>query len=248
MAKKYKNPTHARKPITIDDNKVPAKDSDDLRKEAFPKAFKLMLRKKDHIEKKKASKSTTAATTSTTGSNTTPKIKPGESVRAFNRRIEEDMRMKVNAAAKAETATAQKRKLRLAERKRKREGKTRKSADKDGEDEAEEKNFPEKEVIPFGVQAQEPPRISVIPKKIGGGAGALRAMKAALEAKEKKEKDAEKKARMERKDKERDGNLPAVGRKTKFKDLPLVKQKNLMEERQRAIEQYRQAKAANRSS
>ncbi|KAJ3075620.1 hypothetical protein HDU98_007432 [Podochytrium sp. JEL0797] len=236
MAKKYKNATPARKPITYNDNQVPSKESNEIQNEALPKAFKLMLAKSARIEKKKLDKKPRVIPED--------RIKPGESVRAFTRRIETDMRIKVNAAAKAETKTAQKRKLRLKERKQKREHKGSFTKQVDSEDERE---FPKKEVIPFGAQAMEPPKLSVVPKKIGGGAGAIRAMQAAMEAKEKKEKDEERRKKMEEKEKERDSGLPSVGRKIKLKDLPLVKQKNLMEERQRVIDQYRLAKAASRA-
>ncbi|KAJ3293232.1 hypothetical protein BCR33DRAFT_846598 [Rhizoclosmatium globosum] len=237
MVKKYKQPTHTRPTYDITHNQSPS-SKDNLATEALPKSLKLVLAKSAKIQKKKTDGSKPKR------DNETTKIQAGESIRAFTRRIESDMRNKVNAAAKAETATAQKRKRRLAERKLKRKEKGKKKVDSDDE---KEKEFMTPEAVPFGFQAQEPPRLTVVPKKVGGGAGALRAVQAAMEAKERKEKDAERKARMEAKDKERDAGLPAVGRKVKLKDLPLVKQKNLMEERQRVIDEYRKNKAAGKN-
>ncbi|KAI8620378.1 hypothetical protein BC830DRAFT_1099350 [Chytriomyces sp. MP71] len=236
--KKYKQPSPFTKPPP-DANRAPLRnptDKSDLSSEPIPKAFKRILAKSARIAKRatepKARK--TAATYAP---------QKGESLRAFNRRVDDAIRVSVNNAAKAETATAAKRKARLKERKLRREGKS-KGAKNNGSD--DEKQFPIKEDVPFGVQANEPPRFTVVPKKVGGGAGAMRAMQAAIEAKEKKEKEEEKKSRAERRedeDRKKDAELPSVGRKIKFKDLPLVRQKNLMEERQRVIEQYRKAKA-----
>ncbi|KAJ3406435.1 hypothetical protein CcCBS67573_g01889 [Chytriomyces confervae] len=224
--KKYKQPAPFAKPNPTDNQPPPksaTNDGYDLANEPVPKAFKRVMLKNAKVLKRQQEPRKPKPTSKL-------QVKPGESLRAFNRRVDDEIRISVNAAAKAETATAIKRKRRLLERKMKRNDKRKGSADSD-----DEKDFPQKEVVPFGAQANEPPKISVIPKKVGGGAGAMRAMAAALEAKEKKEKEEANRARFEK-------DIPAVGRKTKFKDLPLVRQKNIMEERQKVIEQYRLSK------
>ncbi|KAJ3098101.1 hypothetical protein HK100_005171 [Physocladia obscura] len=215
LGKKYKKAAAA-KPEDTTSNLAPSKineDGLDLKTEKMPRAFRMVMHRNSMIEKAKTVKR--------------EKPKPmhvkkvGESVHEFHRRVDEDIRQSVNKAAKVLTKTAEKKKRRLNERKQKRESKGKKAkldSDNHGEDGDEpEKEFPKLELIPFGTQAYEPPKFSVVPKKVGGGAGALRAVQAAMEAKEKKEREeaAGKRERMEEIEKKKDGALAPVGRKTK---------------------------------
>ncbi|KAJ3319596.1 hypothetical protein HDU76_000498 [Blyttiomyces sp. JEL0837] len=180
---------------------------------------------------------------------------PGESLKDFSRRLDDDIRKSVNAAARSETKTSIKRKARLAERKKKREIQ-RKKGKLPGPDgtlqtpgasqgtftTAGEKTF---EKVPFGFQAQEPPKFTVVPRKIGGhGKAMLQALmkKNARSEENEEEDDAEAPNAKRAKTEPQRPAEPTVGRKTKLKNLPLVQQKVLAEQRQLAIEAYRKKK------
>ncbi|KAI9358282.1 hypothetical protein DFJ73DRAFT_757992 [Zopfochytrium polystomum] len=164
------------------------------------------------------------------------KLRKGETIKAFKERVAGLIRNSVNRAMRRETKTYQKKKLFLKEKDGRRKTKSK--------DDEEEKRRLKPEPIPFGEQAKAPPNLTVIPKKVGGGAGAARAAAAALAAKEAKDKARESaaaKAALTEAGK-------SAGKKTKLRDLPMVQRKLRADERKAAIEMYRSMKQKQQST
>ncbi|KAJ3105980.1 hypothetical protein HDU96_008374 [Phlyctochytrium bullatum] len=165
----------------------------------------------------------------------------GETFKEFSKRIEDETRNKINTSVKQQTKTAQKRKEKLKQRKQQREQKRRKGKTKE---DMEGRLTDGHATVPFGVQADAPPSLSVKPRKIGGK-NKLAMMSAAAQERENEEDDTggdDPTAGPPGKS-ESDGDEVKVGRKIKLKDLPLSQQKAILTERANAIETYRQAKA-----
>ena len=90
--------------------------------------------------------------------------------------MDDEIRASINKATRSETKTSIKRKRSLKERSLKRKLKKSTLSKQAKEDDERGVN----DVVPFGVQAMAPPEFTVVPKKVGGGAGALRVLQASL--------------------------------------------------------------------
>ncbi|KAJ3344154.1 hypothetical protein HDU83_005380 [Entophlyctis luteolus] len=266
IGKKYKKPqTQVIKPADANCNQPPPSshvDARHLASEKLPRAFRIAMNLKQRMAKPRTastnhsqsqsqlespSQSLPLSTKNHDRANGTsqkarpqlPKRKPNESIYEFNQRVENEIRASVNKAARAQTKTAIKRKQRLSERKQRRDGKNRGDIE-------EVKEFAIAEQIPFGVQVDAPPRFTVVPKKVGGGAGARRVLEQQMSDEGQNSGDpVQVEERDEKAKPDTTAALRKVGRKTKLKHLPMVKQKQLAEERAKAIEVYRMAKTKN---
>ena len=145
-----------------------------------------------------------------------------------------------------------KKKARLAERKLKRKLKKSKSVH---EDDIDHSQSHQKDNVPFWVQANEPPTFSVLPRKIGGNksngnntAQAIALMRAAELAKgdTSDSNDSGDTTKLNASvSNKKDASAP--GRKVKLKNLPMIQRRILGEERETAIELYRQKKLQSQS-
>ncbi|KAI9087763.1 hypothetical protein DFS34DRAFT_641357 [Phlyctochytrium arcticum] len=181
------------------------------------------------------------AKSGTSNSVAQPTRKPNESLGDFSRRVDDLVRQSITSASQAGTKRKIKSKAYLERRKQKAKASKAGGGGKDSDDEEREGQT---EHIKFGTVAMQPPTITAVPKKRGGGGS--ESQKALLKAALQKSIDAQ------GSDADEEPKMPAfaepviptVGRKRKLKTLPEVEKRAILQQREDAIAAYRAQKAA----
>ncbi|KAI8339140.1 hypothetical protein BC941DRAFT_501435 [Chlamydoabsidia padenii] len=210
---------------------LPAQDSD-LNHDA-PKGFTRLMRMKEQMQQKNNQKKEKK----TTDKVDTPKILPGEHMRDFAQRVENEYRSEINKAHKESKPLTDRKKRNRQARKEKEANKKQKIVEKYGG-----RDFDDlKDNIKFGEVADAPPIFKKLPKARGQN-------KQILESKEQaalKKKTTTEEEGGNGYESEEDENMKALkaSHKRKLANMSAAAKKALDEERERTINMYRAKKA-----
>ncbi|KAI8825799.1 uncharacterized protein EV422DRAFT_616846 [Fimicolochytrium jonesii] len=251
MAKGRKRTAPSKGPAT---GSAPAKDLDPKKakdkgvQSEMPKKYRLLLAVQQHKENKmKSRKEAGKGKDGKTGASKFAERKVGESLAAYNRRIDDSVRSSVNAAIQSTSKTRAKKKAWLSTRKSgtKSGGEGGKKGDEDSEDERE--RMKSVDHVKFGTQVMQPPSITAVPKKRGGNAAAIEALRkleaskaeVASDAADSDPEPAPKQKSQPTTTSDDPTTTTTVGRKRKLKTLPEVERIAITDARARVIDHYR---------
>eukprot|EP00833_Pecoramyces_ruminatium_P007187 jgi/Orpsp1_1/1181219/evm.model.c7180000076343.2 len=178
-----------------------------------PREFLRILKYKEILENKKKAKQNKNENLKKNTENEL-KIQKGESLGAFSKRVEDECRISILKAQTVDTKKKQKRKNYLINKKLKKMNKRNKE---------EGFSFDDlKDNIKFGEQAYEPPTIKVVPKK-------------------RKLNNNNDNKILDKSEKKNEKEINKLS-KPKLKTLSLIQRKNLIDEREKVISNYRKIK------
>ncbi|CAO3596225.1 unnamed protein product [Absidia cylindrospora] len=217
---------------------LPAQDSD-LNHDA-PKGFLRLMRMKEQIEQNRNKKKEKGSTTKATNQ---PTIQPGERMKDFAQRVENEYRADMNKAHKSTKPVTDRKKRNRQARKEKEANKKQKIVDKYGG-----RDFDDlKDNVKFGEVADAPPVFKKLPKARGQNKQVLEAKTQAAAAASKTKKvdgndDQDTNGGYES---EEDENMKILkaSHKRKLANMSASAKKALEDERERTISMYRAKKA-----